>query len=91
LRFSLLCYTSADFTPPQASQFAKALGILSNFLDSVLPVLVIFALEISGLRQLCCRFFLSPLIFLLWPQLQTRCSPSALSANKKRANKSFIF
>jgi hypothetical protein len=53
--------------------------------------LVIFAWEISGLRQLCRRFFLSPLIFMPRPQRQTHCSPSALSASKDRANKPFIF
>ena len=64
---------------------------LSNFLDSVLPVMVIFALEISGLRQLCCRFFLSPPYFPAVAQQQAHCSPFALSASKDRANKSFIF
>jgi hypothetical protein len=53
--------------------------------------LVIFALEISGLRQLCCRFFLFSCDFPAAAQPQTYCSLFALSASKDRAYKPFIF
>jgi hypothetical protein len=87
--FSLLCYTSADFTIPEACSSQTALGIFSNFLDSVLPVVVIFALEISGLRQLCCRFFSS----LWFPTAELAASSllSVCSLSEQRESKQIVY
>jgi hypothetical protein len=89
LPFSLLCYTCADFTIPEACSSQTALGILSNVLDSVLPVVVIFVLEISGLRQLCCRFFSS-----LWFPTADLAASSLLpvcSLSEQRESKQIVY
>jgi hypothetical protein len=52
--------------------------------------LVIFALEISGLRQLCCRFFLSPPDFPS-AALAARSLLSACSLSEQRQSKQTIY